>query len=249
MPRFRLEVEFDGTGFVGWQRQAAGRSVQGALEEAFESLVGVAVAVHGAGRTDAGVHALSMTAHADLPPGARILPPDRLQSGLNHFLRPQPIAVLAVARAADDFHARFSATARHYRYVVLNRRAPPVLDAGRVWHVSRAIDAGVMADEARALLGRHDFTSFRSTECQAASAIKTLDRLTVRREGATIVVEASARSFLHHQVRNMVGTLVLVGEGRRPRGFAAEALAARDRVAAGPTAPARGLYFVRAIYA
>lgn len=239
MPRYVLLVEYDGAGFVGWQRQETGPSVQQALEEAAAPLAPhdpvVAVA---AGRTDAGVHAEAQVAHLDL---ARDLDPMRLCEALNFHLGAQPVSVLRAARAAEEFHARFSAVGRAYRYDILDRRGRPALAAGRVWHVKRRLDEGAMQAAAALLVGRHDFTSFRAAACQAASPVKTLDRLEVVRDGDLVRVIAEARSFLHHQVRNMVGTLKLVGEGRWTAAGVAAALAARDRSAAGPTAPAQGL--------
>ena len=245
MPRYRLVLEFDGSGYCGWQVQANGASIQAALETAADAMAtrdGPAVA---AGRTDAGVHALGLTVHLDL---LQDLLPERLMSGLNHHLRPQPISVLEARRASPAFHARFDATARHYLYRILNRRAPPALEARRVWHVAKPLDAERMHAAAETLVGRHDFTSYRDSACQAESAIKTLARLVVARRGPSIEISASARSFLHHQVRNLVGTLKLIGEGREQVDFARRALDARDRSAAGPTAPPEGLYFVRADY-
>ncbi len=240
MPRYRLTLEYDGRGFVGWQRQASGLSVQQALEEAVAAFCGERVTAVAAGRTDAGVHALAQVAHVDL---ARDFPPERVMGALNAHLRPHPVAVLEARRAGPGFHARFSATERRYLYRILNRRAPPALERGRVWHVIRPLDAERMQEAASLLVGRHDFTSFRDSQCQAASPLKTLRRLHVRRCGEIVEIHAAARSFLHHQVRNMVGTLVLVGGGRRPIAWVAEVLAARDRSRAGPTAPAEGLYF------
>ncbi|MDW8445153.1 MAG: tRNA pseudouridine(38-40) synthase TruA [Acetobacteraceae bacterium] len=246
MPRYALLVEYDGGGFVGWQRQETGPSVQQALEEAAARLADGAVPeVVGAGRTDAGVHAEGQVAHLDL---VREMEPDRLAEALNFHLGAARIAVRAAARVAETFHARFSAKARAYRYAILNRRARPVLAAGRVWHVKHGLDLDAMRAAARHLIGRHDFTSFRAVACQAASAVKTLDRLDVLREGETILVVAEARSFLHHQVRNMVGTLKLVGEGRLSPGDIPRILAARDRSAAGPTAPAEGLTLTQVRY-
>ena len=245
MPRYRLTLEFDGGPFCGWQIQANGPSVQAAIETAADAMAtreGPAVA---AGRTDAGVHALALPVHLDI---AQDILPERLMSGLNHHLRPQPITVLDARRAEPGFHARFAATGRHYVYRILNRRAPPALLAGRVWHVAKGLDAERMHAAAEALVGRHDFTSYRDAACQADSPLKTLSRLTVLRHGDEIEIKAAAPSFLHHQVRNIVGTLKLIGEGREGVGFAHAALEARDRAAAGPTAPAAGLYFVRADY-
>ena len=245
MPRFRLVLEFDGGPFCGWQIQANGRSVQAAIEDAADAMatrIGPAVA---AGRTDAGVHALALPVHLDLE---QDLLPERVMSGLNHHLRPEPVAVVDARRAAAGFHARFDARTRHYLYRILNRRGPPALLAGRVWHVAKALDAEHMQAAAETLVGRHDFTSYRDTACQAESPVKTLSHLAVQRLGETIEIRAAARSFLHHQVRNIVGTLKLIGEGQRPVGFARQALEARSRAAAGPTAPPQGLYFVRAEY-
>jgi tRNA pseudouridine38-40 synthase len=245
MPRYRLTVEYDGAPFVGWQRQGAGRSVQEAIETAVRRFSGEAATVHGAGRTDAGVHALGQVAHLDL---ARDWPADRVRDALNAHLRPDPVAVVATEVAAPDFHARFSARKRHYLYRITDRRAPLALDRGRAWHVAQPLDATAMHAAARALIGRHDFTTFRAAGCQAASPLKTLDRLDVSREGEEIAVRASARSFLHHQVRSMVGTLKKVGEGRWPERAVADALAARSRDRCGPVAPAEGLYLVAIDY-
>jgi len=245
MARYRLTLEYDGRDLVGWQRQENGPSVQGALEDAIAQLSGERVTVHGAGRTDAGVHALGQVAHFDL---VKEFAPDRVRDALNHHLRPAAIAVLEAAYAAPDFHARFSATARHYLYRILVRRAPPVLERGRVWHVVHPLDAEAMDRAAQALVGQHDFTTFRAAECQAKSPLKTLDRLSVRRAADEIHIEASARSFLHNQVRSMVGSLKLVGEGRWRAQDLADALAARDRARCGPVAPPDGLYLVRMDY-
>jgi len=245
MPRYRLIVEYDGGPFMGWQRQENGPSVQAALEEAVFKLSGERVTMTGAGRTDAGVHARGQVAHFDLQ---KEFPPDTVRDALNAHLRPAPVAVLAAALAAPDFHARFQATARHYEYRVLCRRAPPALDRGRVWHLSRGLNVAPMQLAARSLLGQHDFTTFRSSECQAKSPVKTLDRLDVMAQGDEVVFYASARSFLHHQVRSMVGTLVQVGEGRWSADDLARALAARDRKACGPVAPPEGLYLVKVDY-
>lgn len=249
MPRYRLTVEYDGTPFAGWQRQADQSSVQGTIEAAAARLDaapdGAAPLVQGAGRTDAGVHAAGQVAHVDL---ARDWAPERLASALNHHLRPAPVAVLDAARANEDFHARFSATARHYAYVIVNRRAPLALEAGRAWRVARPLDAGAMAEAAASVLGRHDFTTFRSAQCQAASPIKTLDLFEVVREGERIVCRLSARSFLHNQVRSLVGTLEKVGSGAWDAGAMARALVACDRAACGPVAPPDGLTLVRVDY-
>jgi tRNA pseudouridine38-40 synthase len=245
MPRYRITVEYDGTGLVGWQRQDMGASVQGVLEASLEKLCGERVTVHGAGRTDAGVHAFGQVAHFDLQ---KDFPPDTIRDALNHFVRPAPIAVLEAAVAVPDFHARFSATHRHYLYRILTRRPPPVLERNRVWHVVHALDAEAMHAAAQALTGHHDFTTFRAAECQAKSPVKTLDRLDVRRAADEIHIEASARSFLHHQVRSMVGSLKLVGEGKWRARDLAEALAAKDRARCGPVAPSGGLYLVKVDY-
>jgi tRNA pseudouridine38-40 synthase len=245
MPRYQFVIEYDGTPFVGWQIQPEGVSVQGALREAIFRFSGERVTVRGAGRTDAGVHALGQVAHVDL---AKHWPPGRVRDAINFHLKPLPAAVLTCAEVPPTFDARFSATARHYVYRILTRRAPPVLDRNRVWWLTGALDAQAMADGAAHLVGQHDFTTFRATQCQAASPIRSLDRLDVTREGAEIVIRASARSFLHNQVRSMVGTLKLVGEEKwRPDDVAA-ALAARDRARCGPVAPASGLYLERVDY-
>ena len=246
MLRFKLTIEFDGTDYVGWQRQVNGPSIQEALEDAVFAFSGERTEVAGAGRTDAGVHALAMAAHVDLQTDR--FDADTVRKGLNFHLREQPISVVSAAAADPEFHARFSATQRRYLYRILNRSSPPALEVGRVWFVPRPLDAAAMAAAAAALLGRHDFTSFRSAHCQAASAEKTLDRLDVSRAGDEIHVIAEARSFLHHQVRNFVGTLALVGEGKWTRRDVESALAARDRAAAGPTAPSAGLYLLGVVY-
>ncbi len=245
MPRYKLTIEYDGGGLVGWQRQANGLSVQEVLETAVERFCGEAVTVHGSGRTDAGVHALAQTAHIDLP---REAPPEVIRNALNHHVKPAAVAVLAVEAVAGSFDARRSARGRVYRYRILNRRPPPALERGRVWHVGPRLDAEAMQEAAQLLVGRHDFTTFRDTLCQAKSPVKTLDRLDVRREGDEVGIEARARSFLHHQVRNMVGTLKLVGAGKWRAADVADALAARDRRAGGPTAPPEGLYLVEVVY-
>lgn len=245
MTRFALTLEFDGTPFFGLQRQAHGPSVQQAVEDAVGKVTGERVTLHAAGRTDAGVHALAMRAHVDV---AKAIEPFRLMEALNHHLRPDPIAVLACETVADDWHARFSCTGRAYLYRIANRRAPLTLDRNRAWQVAQPLDAGAMHRAAQALVGRHDFTTFRSVHCQAADPVKTLDRLAVERVGEEVHIHAEARSFLHHQVRSMVGCLALVGMGRWAEGQMAEALAARDRQALGLNAPSEGLYFVRALY-
>ncbi len=245
MPRYKLVIEYDGTPFVGWQVQSKGLSVQGALQEAIFRFSGERVRVRGAGRTDAGVHALGQVAHLDL---TRDWPAGRVRDAINFHLRPAPCAVLDCSDVAPTFDARFSAVARHYVYRILTRRAPPVLDRDRVWWLAHALDAEAMQEAATHLAGHHDFTTFRATQCQAESPVRTLDRLDVVREGAEIVIRTSARSFLHNQVRSMVGTLKLVGEGRWQPHDVAEALAARDRTRCGTVAPANGLYLERVDY-
>ena len=245
MTRFALTLEYDGRPFMGLQRQTHGPSVQQDVEEAVLAVTGEAAVMHAAGRTDSGVHALAMRAHVDI---AKAIAPFRLMEALNARLRPAPIAVLACEIAPEDWHARFSCIGRAYRYRIVNRRAPLTLERGRAWHIKRPLDAEAMQRAAQALVGRHDFTTFRSVHCQAASAVKTLDRLEVRREGEVVLIEAEARSFLHHQVRSMVGCLALVGLRRWPEARIADVLAARDRAALGLNAPAEGLYFLRALY-
>jgi len=245
MIRYKLTLEYDGRPFVGWQRQANGASVQAALEEAVLRFCGESVTAIAAGRTDAGVHALAQVAQIDLPGEVAT---DKLRYAINFHLKPLPVAVLRAELAPEGFHARFSARMRRYRYRILNRRAPLVLDAGRAWRVPQPLDAPAMNQAAQHLVGRHDFTSFRATLCQAQSPVKTLDRLSIDRSGEEIIVLAEARSFLHHQVRNMVGSLKLVGEGRWSEADLVRALEARDRRAAGPTAPAFGLYLIEVRY-
>ena len=245
MTRFALTLEFDGTPFFGLQRQAHGLSVQQAVEEAAHRITGEEVTLHAAGRTDSGVHALGMRVHLDI---AKDIDAFRLMEALNHHLRPLPLAVLDCVAVPDDWHARFSCIGREYLYRIANRRAPLTLDANRAWQVPQPLDAGAMHRAAQALVGRHDFTTFRSAHCQARDPVKTLDRLDVRREGQSVLIEAAARSFLHHQVRSMVGTLALVGLGQWREERVAEALAARERQALGLNAPPEGLYFVGAHY-
>jgi tRNA pseudouridine38-40 synthase len=245
MPRYKLLIEYDGAPFVGWQVQHNGMSVQGVLETAVTAFCGEHVHVQGAGRTDAGVHAVGQVAHVDL---TRAWEADTVRDAINAHLRPHPVAVRAAEPAADGFDARFSARQRHYLYRIVNRRAHLALDAGRAWRVARRLDAKAMHAAAQLLVGRHDFTTFRATECQAKSPVKTLDRLDVERHGEEMRVHASARSFLHHQVRSMVGSLVEVGDGRWSEGDLARALAARDRKACGPVAPADGLYLLKVDY-
>jgi tRNA pseudouridine38-40 synthase len=245
MTRYRLVIEYDGAGFAGWQRQDNGPSVQATLEEAVHRFCGETVTLHAAGRTDAGVHALGQVAHLDLERETEV---DTLRDAVNFHAKPAPVAVLSAERVSEDFHARFSATRRRYLYRIVNRRAPLVLDRGRAWFVTVPLNALAMDEAAQTLVGRHDFTSFRASECQAKSALKTLDALRVERDGDEIRVTAAARSFLYNQVRIMVGTLRLVGDGKWQPDDVARALAARDRAAAGPTAPPYGLYFLGAEY-
>jgi len=243
--RWQLTIEYDGGPFMGWQRQDHGPSVQQAIEEALAGMTGELPAVHAAGRTDAGVHALAMSAHVEIE---KALTEHRLREGVNALVRPQPISVLSAGHVADDWHARFSCIGRRYLYRILNRRAPPALERGKVWHIPVSLAVEAMAEGAAFLVGRHDFTTFRSVHCQSDSPVKTLDRLDVSREGDEIRIEAAARSFLHHQVRSMVGCLALVGRGQWKPSDIKAALDARDRSALGLNAPSHGLYFVEAIY-
>jgi tRNA pseudouridine38-40 synthase len=246
LTRFALTIEFDGGPFMGWQRQAHGPSVQEAIERAVTAITGEEAVVHAAGRTDAGVHALGMRAHVDI---ARPITPFRLMEGLNARLRPDPVAVLACSEVPDDWHARFSCIGRHYEYRIVTRRAPLTLMRGLAWRIPVPLDLDAMREGAAKLLGRHDFTTFRSAHCQADNPVRTLDRLeVVDGPAGTISIEASARSFLHHQVRSMVGCLALVGRGQWMPDDVRAALEARDRAALGLNAPPEGLYFVRADY-
>ena len=245
MTRFALTVEYDGRPFMGWQRQDHGPSVQASIERAAKEILQEDTTVHAAGRTDAGVHALGMRAHLDV---TRAITPFRLMEALNARLRPDPVAILDCAIVPDDWHARFSCLARHYEYRIICRRAPLTWEKGLAWRVPQELDAGAMHDAAQLLVGRHDFTTFRSAHCQSDSPVKTLDRLDVVRDGARISVFASARSFLHHQVRSMVGCLELVGQGKWSRQDLEIALKAADRAALGFNAPPDGLYFLRADY-
>ena len=245
MTRFALTLEFDGTPFMGLQRQLHGATVQKSIEDAILAITGEQVSMHAAGRTDAGVHALAMRAHLDI---AKDITPFRLMEALNAKLRPAPIAVTACEVVPDDWHARFSCTGRSYRYRIIERRAPLTLEMNRAWHVRHPLDSEAMHRAAQALVGRHDFTTFRSVHCQSRDPVKTLDRLDVRREGNLLTIEAEARSFLHHQVRSMVGCLALVGLGRWREAQIAAALVAKDRAALGLNAPPQGLYFVAARY-
>lgn len=245
MTRFALTIEYDGGPYMGWQWQDHGPSVQGALEEAIFKTTAEKTLVYSAGRTDAGVHALGMRAHVDVE---KPLKPFRLMEAINAHLRPHPIAVLACEEVAEDWHARYNCIGRAYEYRILNRRAPLTLEKGRVWRVGPDLDTEAMHEAAQLLVGQHDFTTFRSTACQSASPVKTLDRLDVRREGQNVIVEAAALSFLHHQVRSMVGCLVAVGLGRWTAADLQAALEAKDRAALAENAPPEGLYFMRALY-
>lgn len=245
MTRFALTLEFDGGPFMGLQRQDHGPSVQESVERAAFEVTGETITLHSAGRTDSGVHALAMVSHLDI---AKDITPFRLMEALNARLRPDPVAVLKCETKPDDWHARFSCVGRSYLYRIVNRRAPLTLERGRAWQIARPLDHAAMHRAAQCLVGRHDFTTFRSVHCQARDPVKTLDRLDVRREGEKVVIEAEARSFLHHQVRSMVGTLALVGLGQWSAAQVEEALDARDRAALGLNAPAEGLYFVEARY-
>ncbi|MEO7364998.1 MAG: tRNA pseudouridine(38-40) synthase TruA [Sphingomicrobium sp.] len=245
MTRWRLTIEYDGGPFMGWQRQAEGPSVQGQIEAAIFRMTGKQASVHGAGRTDSGVHALAMSAHVDI---AKPFTAHRLRDGLNALVRPDPIAILAASEVLDDWHARFSCIGRRYQYRILNRRPPPAIERGRVWHIPTRLDLEAMAEGAAMLVGTHDFTTFRSAQCQSNSPVKSLDMLDVIGDGEHVVIEAAARSFLHHQVRSMVGCLVMVGRGQWAPTDIQAALEARDRAALGLNAPPDGLYFVEAIY-
>jgi len=245
VPRYRLTIEYDGRPFCGWQRQAHDLSVQQVLEEAIARFSGETVTTQAAGRTDAGVHALGQVVSFDL---SREWDPFKIREALNYHTKPRPVAIVSAEAVGDDFEARFSATARHYEYRILNRRARPALDDGKVWHVPVVLDADAMHAAAQSILGRHDFSTFRAAECQANSPIRTLDRFDVSRQAEMIVVTASARSFLHSQVRSMVGSLKLVGDGKwQPRDFRA-ALDAADRARCGPLAPPDGLYLTGVSY-
>jgi tRNA pseudouridine38-40 synthase len=245
MPRYRLLIEYDGTAFYGWQMQTTLVSVQGVLEKALAILHGAEIVVHGAGRTDTGVHALGQVAHVDLP---KSWDPFVLRNAINGNVRPHRVSVVEVEEVGEDFSARFSATKRSYLYRILNRRGPPALDVHRVWHVPAALDVEAMREAAHYLLGRHDFTTFRAADCQAKSPVRTMDKLDVARFGEEIEIHAEARSFLHHQVRSIVGSLKNVGEGKwQPRDMK-RALDAKDRTACGVVAPSCGLYLVSVGY-
>ena len=245
MPRYKLTIEYDGTPFVGWQFQNDSATVQGVLMAALAAFCGEAVSVHGAGRTDTGVHALGQVAHVDL---AKAWRGDKVRDALNAHLRPHPVAVLSAEKVADDFDARFSAKKRHYVYRIVNRRADLALDRNRAWRIPRPLDVAAMHAAAQHLVGKHDFTTFRAAECQAKSPVKTLDRLDVERDGDEVRIRASARSFLHTQVRSMVGSLALVGDAKWSADDLSAALAARNRAACGEVAPPEGLYLMSVDY-
>ncbi len=245
MPRYKITIEYDGGPFVGWQRQAVGVSVQGEIETAIEKFCGEQVTLQAAGRTDSGVHALGQVAHFDLE--AEQLP-DKVRDAVNYHLKPQPISIVRAEAVPNTFEARFSATKRHYRYVIENRRAPLALDRGRAWLVPQPLDAAAMHEAAQCFVGKHDFTTFRASQCQAKSPVRTIDRIDVRRAGTTIEVTVSALSFLHHQVRSMVGSLKMVGQGKWPPTKIAQILEARNRAECGAIAPADGLYLVAVDY-
>lgn len=245
MPRYRMTIEYDGAPFSGWQRQAGQPSVQAAIEDAVSRLGQSEPTLFGAGRTDAGVHALGQVAHIDLE---KTWLPEKLMAAINAQLRPDPVSVFDIEEVDDSFHARFSASARHYEYRIRDSRTPPALDRDRVWWVPYRLDDTAMHTAAQELTGHHDFTTFRSSQCQSKSPVKTLDRLDVCREGRDVIVRASARSFLHNQVRSLVGTLKLAGEGKRSAGDVRNALHAADRSACGPVAPPQGLYLVSVDY-
>lgn len=247
MPRYKLLVEYYGTPYAGWQRQAGAHTVQQAIETAITGFSGETVTVKGAGRTDAGVHAAGQVAHFDL---RRVWQPDKVRNALNAHLAMagERVSILGAQPVSDDFDARFSATRRHYRYVIVNRRAPLTLELNRAWRVSRRLDADAMRDAAQALVGEHDFTTFRSAHCQARSPMKTMDVLDVVRDGERIEIRATARSFLHNQIRSIAGSLEKVGEGSWQVDDIGKALRARDRAACGPVAPPEGLYLMGVDY-
>jgi len=245
MPRYKLTVEYHGGPFVGWQRQDNGLSVQAVLEDAARALCGAPATAHAAGRTDAGVHAFAMAAHIDLP---KDYGEDVVRDALNHHMKPRPVAVLSAEARTDDFHARFSCVRRAYEYRIVNRRPPLTLEAGLAWRVAEPLDAAAMHQAAQTLVGRHDFTTFRASACQADSPVKTLEEISVTRAGETVFIRCAARSFLHHQVRSFAGSLVEVGRGKWRAADLKAALEARDRKACAPVAPPDGLYFLRADY-
>ncbi|MEZ5893944.1 MAG: tRNA pseudouridine(38-40) synthase TruA [Parvularculaceae bacterium] len=245
MPRYKLIIEYDGADFVGWQRQDNGPSIQGALEDAIKGFCGETVTAHAAGRTDAGVHALAMCAHVDL---AREHRADTVRDAVNQHMLPAKVAILSAEEVSDDFHARFSCVRRSYEYRISNRRAPLTLDLGRAWRVPSPLDADAMHAAAQVLVGKHDFTTFRAAACQAETPVKTLEQISVSRHGDDIVIRTSARSFLHHQVRSMTGSLAEVGKGKWSVRDLKDALDAKDRTRCGQVAPSEGLFFVRADY-
>ncbi|GJL90819.1 tRNA pseudouridine(38-40) synthase TruA [Hyphococcus sp.] len=245
MPRYKMTIEYDGADFVGWQRQDNGLSIQEVIERAVQLFCGEEVTVHSAGRTDSGVHALAMTAHVELQ---KDWPPNVIRDAVNQHLRPARVAILNVENAPDDFHARFSCKGRAYEYRIINRRTPLALDLGRAWRVAPRLDAEAMDAAAQVLVGKHDFTTFRSIKCQSASPVKTLDEISVSRLGEDIYVRCAARSFLHNQVRSFAGSLVEVGKGKWRARDLKTALETKDRAACGPVAPGEGLYFLRADY-
>lgn len=245
MPRYKLTIEYDGSPFVGWQAQANGLSVQHVVEAGIEGFCGAALKVHAAGRTDAGVHALGQVAHVDFESSVA---PDTLRDAVNAHMRPHPVAIVSAEEVPDSFEARFSAVKRHYMYRIVNRRAPLTLDRGQAWLVNRPLDADAMHAAAQALVGHHDFTTFRSVQCQAKSPVKTVDEISVSRYGEEIEIVARARSFLHNQVRSFVGTLKMVGEGKWTKRDVEKALAAKDRAVCGPVAPPDGLYLLQVDY-
>jgi tRNA pseudouridine38-40 synthase len=246
LPRYKLTLEYDGGPFAGWQRQPGHASVQGVLETAAAAIEEAPVEVIGAGRTDAGVHALAQVAHLQLSKDIR---PDKVRDAMNAHMRPHPVAILSAERASDDFHARFDATGRSYLYRIANRRPDLALDRGRAWRIATRLDADAMHAAAQALVGRHDFTTFRDSKCQAETPMKTLADISIVRQGEEIILRCSARSFLHRQVRSMAGSLVEVGRGREQQSWIAEILAAADRTFCGPVAPPEGLYLERVSYA
>ena len=245
MPRYKLTIEYDGSPFVGWQRQDNGPSVQQALQDAIKAFSGEDITVNGAGRTDTGVHALGQVAHIDLSRNWRT---DVVRDAINAHIRPLPVSVLACEAVSEDFDARFSAVKRYYKYVIINRRSPPAVERGRVWHVARALDAQAMHAAAQCLTGQHDFTTFRAAECQSKSPVKTLDCLDVTQSGDRIEIHASALSFLHHQIRSITGSLEHVGSGKWSAADLQAALGARDRMRCGVVAPPQGLYLHKVRY-
>jgi tRNA pseudouridine38-40 synthase len=245
MQRWKLTIEFDGTGFFGWQRQDEGFSVQQVLEESVFKLTGHEARLHAAGRTDSGVHALEMVAHVDLE---KDYSPVAVRNALNFHSRPHKVSVLKAEKVSQEFHARFSALRRRYRYIICNRSAPPMITSNYVWHVGKKLDIKKMQEAANVLLGIHDYSAFRGIRCQAKSPIRSIDTIGVTREGDNVFIDVEARSFLHHQVRNIVGTLKKIGEGKWPVSAMKEILDSKDRTVAGPTAPAQGLFFVSVDY-